>query len=132
MKVFEVLGYDPKRKIPTGPAEEWMKAIGATDDDVAAARKEVLASDEYKTLIERGMTDESTDRAIKNGTIVLKMAYPEPVVKNGWVDRKTGKQLSDEEVKEIIIQSIPYAGLPKALGAMASFRRIQNGGEAKL
>ena len=40
--------------------------------------------------------------------------------------------LSDEELKEIIIQTIPYAGLPKALGAMALFRRIQQGAEPQL
>ena len=40
--------------------------------------------------------------------------------------------ITDDELKEIIIQCIPYAGLPKALSAMALFRRIQNGAEAKL
>ena len=40
--------------------------------------------------------------------------------------------LSDEELKEIIIQTIPYAGLPKALGAMALLRRIQQGEEPQL
>jgi len=40
--------------------------------------------------------------------------------------------ISDEELKEIILQSIPYAGLPKALGAMAILRRIQSGEEPKL
>lgn len=40
--------------------------------------------------------------------------------------------LSDAEVKEIVLQTIPYAGLPKALTAMASLRRIQKGGEARL
>jgi 4-carboxymuconolactone decarboxylase len=40
--------------------------------------------------------------------------------------------ISDEELKEIILQTIPYAGLPKALGAMAILRRIQSGEEPKL
>jgi len=40
--------------------------------------------------------------------------------------------LTDDELKEIIIQTIPYAGLPKALGAMASLRRIQQGVEPQL
>jgi alkylhydroperoxidase/carboxymuconolactone decarboxylase family protein YurZ len=40
--------------------------------------------------------------------------------------------LSDEELKEIILQSIPYAGLPKALGAMAILRRVQAGEEPGL
>jgi len=40
--------------------------------------------------------------------------------------------LSGEELKEIIIQTIPYAGLPKALGAMALLRRIQQGEEPQL
>ena len=35
--------------------------------------------------------------------------------------------ITDEELKEIILQSIPYAGLPRALGAMALFRRVQQG-----
>lgn len=37
-----------------------------------------------------------------------------------------------EELKEIILQIIPYAGLPKALQAMALLRRIQSGEEPKL
>lgn len=40
--------------------------------------------------------------------------------------------ITDEELKEIILQTIPYAGLPKALGAMASLKRVQNGEELKL
>lgn len=39
---------------------------------------------------------------------------------------------TDDELKEIIIQTIPYAGLPKALGAMALLRRIQQGAELEL
>ncbi|WDF75168.1 carboxymuconolactone decarboxylase family protein [Novosphingobium sp. KACC 22771] len=39
---------------------------------------------------------------------------------------------TDEELKEIIIQTIPYAGLPKALGAMALLRRIQQGSNPEL
>ncbi|MBN8816256.1 MAG: carboxymuconolactone decarboxylase family protein [Sphingomonas sp.] len=40
--------------------------------------------------------------------------------------------ITDEELKEIIIQTIPYAGLPKALSAMALLRRIQSGAELQL
>lgn len=40
--------------------------------------------------------------------------------------------ITDEELKEIIIQTIPYAGLPKALSAMALFRRIQAGAALEL
>jgi 4-carboxymuconolactone decarboxylase len=39
---------------------------------------------------------------------------------------------TDDELKEIILQTIPYAGLPKALGAMALFRKIQGGAEPEL
>lgn len=39
---------------------------------------------------------------------------------------------TDEQLKEIIIQTIPYSGLPKALGAMALFRRINQGAEPEL
>lgn len=39
---------------------------------------------------------------------------------------------TDEELREIIIQTIPYAGLPRALSAMASFHRIKGGEEPKL
>jgi len=39
---------------------------------------------------------------------------------------------TDEELKEIILQTIPYAGLPRALSAMALFRRIQGGAELEL
>lgn len=40
--------------------------------------------------------------------------------------------ITDEEMKEIILQTIPYAGLPRALSAMALFKRIQSGEEPKL
>jgi len=37
-----------------------------------------------------------------------------------------------EELKEVILQTIPYAGLPRALSAMALFKRIEAGEEPKL
>jgi len=37
-----------------------------------------------------------------------------------------------EELKEIILQVIPYAGLPKALQAMAILKRTQAGEEPRL
>lgn len=40
--------------------------------------------------------------------------------------------ITDEEIEEIIIQTIPYAGFPRALSAMALFRKVQKTGEAKL
>lgn len=96
------LGYDADRKIPTGSAKDWMSAIGATPEDVEKARAEVLKSPEYLTLVnDRGMRDASTDRAKSNGTIILKMEYLEPAMKAGWVDRKTGKKASEEELKSI-------------------------------
>ncbi len=39
---------------------------------------------------------------------------------------------TDDEIKEIILQTIPYAGLPRALSAMALFRKIQAGAELEL
>ncbi len=39
---------------------------------------------------------------------------------------------TDEELRELIYQTIPYAGLPKALQAMAIYRRIEQGEEPKL
>lgn len=39
---------------------------------------------------------------------------------------------TDEELKEIVLQTIPYAGLPKALGAMAILHRIKAGAEPAL
>jgi 4-carboxymuconolactone decarboxylase len=39
---------------------------------------------------------------------------------------------TDDELKELILQTIPYAGLPRALSAMALFKRIQGGEEPKL
>jgi 4-carboxymuconolactone decarboxylase len=39
---------------------------------------------------------------------------------------------TDDDLRELIIQTIPYAGLPKALQAMATFRRIKAGEEPKL
>lgn len=35
--------------------------------------------------------------------------------------------ISDTELKELILQAIPYAGLPKVLQAMAILRRVQRG-----
>ena len=40
--------------------------------------------------------------------------------------------ITDDEMKEIILQTIPYAGLPKALSAFALFRRVQAGEETSL
>ena len=40
--------------------------------------------------------------------------------------------ITDDELKEIILQTIPYAGLPKALSAMAALRRVQQGEALKL
>jgi alkylhydroperoxidase/carboxymuconolactone decarboxylase family protein YurZ len=40
--------------------------------------------------------------------------------------------ISDTELKEIILQTIPYAGLPRALSAMALLRRIQQGAKLEL
>jgi 4-carboxymuconolactone decarboxylase len=40
--------------------------------------------------------------------------------------------ITDDELKEIILQTIPYAGLPRALGAMALLRRIQQGAKLEL
>lgn len=35
--------------------------------------------------------------------------------------------ITDEELKELVLHSIPYAGLPKALQAMSILRRTQAG-----
>ncbi len=40
--------------------------------------------------------------------------------------------LTDEELKEIILQTIPYAGLPRALSAMALLKRVQQGAKVEL
>jgi 4-carboxymuconolactone decarboxylase len=40
--------------------------------------------------------------------------------------------ITDDELKEIILQTIPYAGLPRALSAMALLRKIQNGAKLEL
>jgi 4-carboxymuconolactone decarboxylase len=40
--------------------------------------------------------------------------------------------ITDEELKELILQTIPYAGLPRALSAMALLRRIQQGAKLEL
>ena len=39
---------------------------------------------------------------------------------------------TDDELKEIILQTIPYSGLPRALSAMALLRRIQQGAKLEL
>ena len=40
--------------------------------------------------------------------------------------------ITAEELKELVLQAIPYAGLPKALGAMALLKRVQNGDDVAL
>jgi 4-carboxymuconolactone decarboxylase len=40
--------------------------------------------------------------------------------------------ITDEELKEIVLQTIPYAGLPRALSAMALLRRVQRGEKLEL
>jgi 4-carboxymuconolactone decarboxylase len=40
--------------------------------------------------------------------------------------------LTDAELKEIILQTIPYAGLPRALSAMALLQRVQQGDNVEL
>ena len=39
---------------------------------------------------------------------------------------------TDTELKEIILQTIPYSGLPRALGAMATLKRVQRGEKLEL
>lgn len=39
---------------------------------------------------------------------------------------------SEAELKEVILQTIPYAGLPRALSAMALLRKIQQGAPLEL
>jgi 4-carboxymuconolactone decarboxylase len=39
---------------------------------------------------------------------------------------------TQEELKEVILQTIPYAGLPRALSAMALLKRIQQGAKLEL
>ncbi len=38
----------------------------------------------------------------------------------------------DEELKEIVLQTIPYAGLPRALSAMALLKRVRQGVNVEL
>lgn len=40
--------------------------------------------------------------------------------------------INDTELKELILQAIPYAGLPKVLQAMAILRRVQRGEQPAL
>ena len=40
--------------------------------------------------------------------------------------------LTDAELKEVVLQTIPYAGLPRALSAMALLRKVQQGEEIGL
>ena len=39
---------------------------------------------------------------------------------------------TEDEIREVIIQTIPYAGFPKALQAMAAFKRVKSGEEPSL
>ena len=39
---------------------------------------------------------------------------------------------TEEELKEIVLQTIPYAGLPRALGAMALLKKTLGGEEPQL
>lgn len=39
---------------------------------------------------------------------------------------------TDAELKEVVLQTIPYAGLPRALSAMALLRKVQQGAPLEL
>ncbi len=39
---------------------------------------------------------------------------------------------TDQELKELILQTIPYAGLPRALSAMALLKRVQKGEKVEI
>jgi 4-carboxymuconolactone decarboxylase len=40
--------------------------------------------------------------------------------------------ITDAELKEVVLQTLPYAGLPRALSAMALLRKIQQGAKLEL
>ena len=74
MKVSELfeaakpLGRNPKG-YPTGGMDNWLKAFGAEQGDVDAARERIELSPEYKKLLTTGLQDRTTEKERKNGTI---------------------------------------------------------------
>jgi hypothetical protein len=100
-ELFEAIGYDPKRKMPTGTSADWMKAIGASKEDVAKAREQVLQSPEYKALLDLGMVDESSDGHKARGSIAMVAKYYEPVALTQWVSKEDGSVLTPELQKEL-------------------------------
>jgi 4-carboxymuconolactone decarboxylase len=63
--------------------------------------------------------------------IAMLLALGAPGVSIHFRNAKT-VGITDVELKELVLQSIPYAGLPKALQAMAILRRTQAGEVPKL
>lgn len=56
-----------------GTQGDWLKLMGATEADVAEARKKVLASTEYKKLMSMGFEDISTPGEVERGTIGIRL-----------------------------------------------------------
>ncbi len=52
-----------------GSVPDWLKAMGVSKEDVAKAYAEVKKTPEYKAVLSLGMTDESGEREVANGTL---------------------------------------------------------------
>lgn len=80
MKVSELLQesngayYKPTYQTYTGgkirgSVPDWLKAMGVSKEDVAKAYPQVKKTPEYEAILALGMSDESGDREMKNGTL---------------------------------------------------------------
>lgn len=125
MKVNEILteaypiGYNPERKTPLGKASEWMKAIGATPEDIAKARAEVKKSPEYQTLVDKEhiFKDVSSPRHESNGSIALDGYYIEPKATFKALNKNTGEVATDEDRKSpSFYQDFKFVEVPDANG----------------
>lgn len=60
-----------KQGIPIGGSKEWLKTFGATSADIDQALRVVRQSPEYRAVKALGMSDQSTDRHHKIGSMMF-------------------------------------------------------------
>lgn len=72
------LRFSTKAKIPVGGSKEWLKAFGASAEHIEHALRQVRQSAAYRRVKATGMTDESTERHSKNGSIMFVGSIQEP------------------------------------------------------
>ena len=87
----------PASGIISGYAGEWLKAMGATREDIPAAMEEAKKSPEYQRLMDLGFDDVTNEAQRKNGTFYFFtipgaiMGHDDPWVVGAIKKRETAK-----------------------------------------